>query len=111
MKILKLFITISLILVLAGCGLDRVQREVPPQIITKWKTYDCGVPPARDHINFTVPRFVVTSEGHWQLTAEQYAILGEAMQDIKKASGQLVELVRFYEKCIEKANEPTTEAP
>ncbi len=109
--ILKLFITISLILVLAGCGLEMVKREVPPQIIYRYVTYDCGVPPARDHINFVIPKFEVTDEGYWRLTAEQYAILGEAMQDIKKGSGQLLELAMFYESCIEKANETTPETP
>lgn len=108
MPILKIFL-ISLLL--SGCSLDRVKRDPAPQIIYKWKTYDCGVPPARDHINFTVPKFEVTSEGYWRLTAEQYGILGEAMQDIIKGSGQLLELVRFYERCIEKANEPQTETP
>ena len=111
MKTLKLFITISLVVLLASCGPERLQREVPPQVITKWKTYDCGVPPARDHINFTIPKFEVTGEGYWRLTAEQYGVLGEAMQDIIKGSGQLLELVKFYENCIEAANATETEAP
>ena len=107
----KLFIILISLVVLAGCSIDRVKREAPPQIITKWKTYNCGVPPARDHINFVIPKFKVTDEGDWLLTSEQYAILGEAMQDIKNGSAQLLELVHFYEQCIEAANESKTETP
>ncbi len=104
--ILKLFI-ILISSLLVGCGvLGRVKPDVPPQIITEWRTFDCGNPPARDHINFKVPVFVVTSDGLYTLDAEQYGRLGEAMQSIIKASGQLVEVIRFYESCIEAANKP-----
>ena len=102
---LKLFIILSSAL-LVGCGaVEKLKRDIPPQIITEWKTYDCGTPPARDPINFKVPVFVVTSEGLYTLTPEQYAKLGENMQDIIKASGQLIEVIRFYQSCIDAAQE------
>lgn len=103
MRILSLFIISSL---LVGCGgVEELQRDIPPQIITKFKTYNCGIPPARDKVNFRVPKFVVSSDGLYTLTPESYADLGEAMQDIIKASGQLLEVIRFYERCIESAQE------
>jgi hypothetical protein len=101
---LKLFTILISALLLSGCSLvSRTKAEPEPQIITKWRTFDCGVPPARDNISFTVPVFGVTSEGFWTLTAEQYANLGDSMQNILNASGQLVAVIQFYEDCIQAA--------
>jgi len=107
---LRLFIILISFVLLSACGMDRTKREVPPQIITKWRTYDCGIPPARDHITFRLPKFVVSPEGLYTLTAEEYGDLGENMADIIKASGQLLETIRFYQQCIEAANAVDTEA-
>ncbi len=92
-------------IVLSGCRKDVVEREIPPQIITQWRTFDCGVPPARDKVTFRPPKFVVTDEPLWTLTADQYADLGENMAELVKAMGQYAELIRFYDKCINAAQE------
>ncbi len=98
---------ISSILLLPGCGtLDKLKRDVPPQIITEWRTFDCGVPPATDRVNFRPVEWEII-DGLFTLSTDMYANLGENMQEIIKASGQLVEVVRFYESCIEAANTKT----
>ena len=102
MKLSIILISLSL----AGCGaVEKLKRTEPPQVITQWRTYDCGIPPARDKINFRIPEFKITTDGLYTLTPDQYGNLGEAMQDIIKASGQLLEVIRFYERCIASAQE------
>ena len=99
MKALKLFI-ISLLL--TGCATETLKPIELEPIVYKWKTYDCGVPPSRDHIDLTwADGWIVNAEGLWTLTPEHYAILGENIADIITGSNQLKELVMFYEKCIE----------
>ncbi len=107
MRNLNVLLTILVLsIVLSGCRKDRVKREIPPQIITQFRTYDCGIPPARDKVSFRIPVFnviVIDGQPLWTLDQNQYADLGENMQDIIKAMGQYAELVRFYDKCISAA--------
>ena len=99
-RILLIFITISLL----GCDPNRVKPEPDVEIVYKWRTYDCGTPPARDKVSFRIPKWVIV-DGLYTLTPSHYADLGENMQEIIKASGQLLETVRFYENCIKAAND------
>ena len=97
--ILRLLLISSL---LVGCSLDRVKRDEPPQIITEWITFDCGVPPARDKVSFSIPTFRII-DGLYTLTPDNYARLGEAMTDITASIMQMIEVIKFYENCIEAA--------
>ncbi len=91
-------------LLLVGCAKDRVKRDIPPQVVTVWRTFDCGIAPARDPIKFKAPQFRIV-DGRYTLTADQYAVLGENMGQIIKATGQLIAVVNFYEQCIANASE------
>jgi len=104
LKNLSLLLILISVLILSGCVKDRVKRDIPPQIITKFKTYNCGVPPARDKINLRSVTIKII-DGLYTFTPDQYGNLGDNMADIIKASGQLVEIVRFYEACILAAQE------
>ena len=85
------------------CSVDQVKREPPPQIITEWRTYDCGDPPTRDPIKLKPIEWKIL-DGRYTLAPEQYAVLGENMGEILKASGQMVAVIRFYRGCIEAGN-------
>ena len=104
---LKLLLTISLVF-LAGCTKERVQREVPPQIITKWKTYDCGIPPQIDKIDFKPVVWDIIDE-KYTLTTDMYANLGDNMSMITQASKQTIKLIGFYQACIDAAQEKSDE--
>ena len=99
--ILKLFLIISLLLFTA-CSLDRTKPIEDCAPVIKWKSYDCGIPPSRDHIDLGKfdSFWVVDENGLWTLTPEHYAMLGEAMAKVLDGSSQLKELVSFYENCV-----------
>jgi len=102
MKSLRTFLIISL-LVLAGCASRQKVQAIPDaEIITKWRTFDCGTPPETDFINLTVPRWRII-DGRYTLTPEEYANLGESVSDIIKAARQMSEVIDFYQKCIASA--------
>ena len=101
---LKLFLIISVLSVTA-CG-SRQKVEPLPSIeyVTKWRTFDCGVPPERDFIELTAPSWVIL-DGLWTLTSDEYAKLGESVSDIIKAAKQMSKQIGFYKECIESAQE------
>ena len=100
--ILRIFLISSL---LVGCGtLDRLKHEVPPQIITEWRTYDCPNPPRVDPVKFR-PVVWVIEGGSYTLSPDGYANLGENMADIISRSAQMREIILFYMKCIDAAKE------
>jgi len=90
-----------LIISLSGCWWN-TKPDPEPQIVPQWRTYDCGVPPARDKVSFRLPDWSII-DSRYTLSTDGYADLGENMQEIVKAVGQLVETVRFYENCIKSA--------
>ncbi len=103
---MKLYITISCLLVLMACAPKQVKpiEDCAPVYVPV--TYDCGTEPARDHITLQwLDGWIVDEDGNWTLTPDHYAILGDDVAEIIKGSSQLKELVKFYEKCVEAANE------
>ena len=112
MKTLKTLITISLsLLILTGCGMftKREKRDIPPQIITKWRTYDCGVPPHVDKIDFN-PVVWEIIDSRYTLTTDMYANLGDNMSLIKQRTAQEKEVRQFYINCIAAAQNKSEES-
>lgn len=107
MLILRILLISS---ILTGCGIDRVKREPPPQIITKWQTYNCGVAPYFDKLDF-LPVIWVIIEGKYTLSTDMYANLADNMSGIKQGVGQLQEIIRFYINCIDAAQKTAKEKP
>ncbi len=100
---MKTFTIVSLLL-LTACATERVKPIEDCAPIYKWSTYDCGVPPARDHITLQwLNGWLIDKDGNWTLSPDHYATLGDDMAEIIKGSGQLKELVLFYERCIDAA--------
>lgn len=96
----KLFLTISLSALLIACAPQRVQPIEDVRWETKWRTYDCGIPPARDPIHFRRFTWWTTEEGDYVLSSDEYGSLGENMQEISKGAKQLKAVISFYVECI-----------
>ena len=109
--ILKQLLTISLsLLILSGCGMftKREERVPPPQIITQWVTYDCGVPPHVDKVRFLPVTWEILDD-RYTLSTDMYANLGDNMSMIRQRVKQEKELRQFYVNCIESAQDKTEE--
>jgi len=103
---MKLGLLLILSILLSGCGMFGKKKVEPiPDAITviQWRTFDCGVPPARDPINLRVVNWKII-DGNFTLTSDMYGNLGENMSEILKGVRQLGEVVSFYESCIEAAS-------
>jgi hypothetical protein len=103
---MRLLILLIISLTLAACATKRVAPIEDVRWQTKWFTYDCGKPPARDIITFApIPLdwWWVTEQGDYVLASNEYAQLGESMQEIIKGARQLRQEIKFYEDCIAEA--------
>lgn len=103
---LKIFSIISLaLLFFTGCG-SRQKTEVIPdvEIVTEWRTFDCGAEPAIDFVKLTPPTWKII-DGNFTLTPDEYAKLGESFSMIIKSVKQMRLKVQYYETCIERAGE------
>ncbi len=107
----KIVLTISLSGLLTACALKRVEPIADVRWETKWRTYDCGIPPARDPIHFRRFTWWITKDGDYVLSAAEYGSLGENMQEITKGVKQLKAAISFYIACIEAAQLETAEEP
>ena len=107
----KLFLTISLSGFLIACAPKRVQPIEDVRWETKWRTYDCGIPPARDTIHFRRFTWWITKQGDYVLSSGEYGSLGENMQELTKGVKQLKAEISFYIACIEAAQVETPEDP
>jgi hypothetical protein len=97
---------VGLSLALTACGSrQRVDDIKDVQVITKWKTYECGVPPEVDFVSLNKPDFFVIEDGKYTMTPDMYAQMGENFTLIIKAAKQLKSVIGFYESCIAAAQD------
>ena len=101
----RLFLIISI----AACAPTKVKPIEDARWETKWRVYDCGIPPARDAIQFRSFTWWITEEGDYVLSSDEYGSLGENMQEIIKGAAQLREVINFYMDCIEAARKVADE--
>jgi len=101
---LKSLLTISIsLLTVVSCGGNPVVDPLgTPEVVTNWVTFDCGDPPARDKVSFHLITFRIR-DGLYTLTGDEYAKLGENTSDMIKGAAQLKNVIKFYENCIQAA--------
>jgi len=88
----------------------REKRDVKPQVVTHWRTYDCGVPPQVDKVDF-LPVVWEVIDSRFTLSTDMYANLGDNMSLIRQRSKQEKEIRKFYQACIAAAQKKKEDEP
>jgi hypothetical protein len=102
----KLLLISSVFLI--GCAGKRVQPIEDVQVVTKWRTFDCGYSPVVDFVDFHPLTWKVI-DGRFTLSTDEYAKLGENVSQIIKVTKQLLLKIEYYEECINSAGEDNAE--